>query len=261
MATIENISPRSPPVAVPASPPKRFFYIDAFNEIKGPHSTEELLQVQSAGTLSPSSIVCAEGQQEWIELRNVLPRQNSTQGFAARVPNVQPRAGGVNPSNRSSVAPRINATMAAVANPPSFGSWYRPRLGSLPLKTQILAWVCGGYVWILLWWAFSKGSPALAKWIAIALLTFPLVMIVLDKAGIIHLPEHESSSLTTDPSFLHGYLFAESLATTRVRPSESQLDQYAQESLETLKIPDYQHRIAVYKFKQGYYAGLRSRRR
>jgi GYF domain 2 len=103
---LENFLPTPSKVAIPLADRTRYHYADAFNEVKGPHPTEELQRLQTAGILSPSSLVCAEGQQKWVELRTVLPSKISAQAVASPTPNIRPAAVGVKPVQRASLASR-----------------------------------------------------------------------------------------------------------------------------------------------------------
>lgn len=50
------------------------YYYGNGNEVKGPVSGAELFQLLGAGELLPSSAVCEENTEEWVELRHVLPK-------------------------------------------------------------------------------------------------------------------------------------------------------------------------------------------
>lgn len=50
----------------------RYYYTDETGGVNGPVTTEEIYALRAVGKLSDSSQVCAEGQEDWVELKSVL---------------------------------------------------------------------------------------------------------------------------------------------------------------------------------------------
>lgn len=51
----------------------QFYYTNATHEVTGPCTTLQLMALQKAGTLTESSLVCADGSEEWVELKTIYP--------------------------------------------------------------------------------------------------------------------------------------------------------------------------------------------
>lgn len=51
----------------------QFYYTNAANEVIGPCTTLQLMALQKSGQLTESSLVCAQGSQEWVQLWSVFP--------------------------------------------------------------------------------------------------------------------------------------------------------------------------------------------
>ncbi len=51
----------------------RFYYTNAANEVVGPCTTLQLMALHKAGTLTDTSLVCADGSSEWVELKTIYP--------------------------------------------------------------------------------------------------------------------------------------------------------------------------------------------
>lgn len=49
----------------------QFYYTTASNEIAGPCTTLQLMALHKAGTLKDSSLVCADGSEQWVELKSI----------------------------------------------------------------------------------------------------------------------------------------------------------------------------------------------
>ncbi len=66
----------------------RYYYTDETGGVNGPISKEEISALRAAGKLSDSSQVCAEGQEDWVELQLVLksaPKPTARLGDAPKV--------------------------------------------------------------------------------------------------------------------------------------------------------------------------------
>lgn len=51
----------------------QFYYTNAANEVIGPCTTLQLMALQKSGELNDSSMVCAEGSDQWVEMWSVFP--------------------------------------------------------------------------------------------------------------------------------------------------------------------------------------------
>ena len=139
----------------------------------------------------------------------------------------------------------------------SFGHWYRQTVGGLSMPLQIIAWLCGGYFIIPLWWAFSGNLPLLkiAKWAGIVfagMLAVSMVMTYLEpeaakkireennaKAAAERLAnrkaEPKRSKTKNDPCFTHGFMTGFSMATGgAVKPNSDQVDALARRAANEL---------------------------
>lgn len=107
----------------------QFYYTDAANEVKGPCTNLRLMALQKSGELNDASLVCAEGTDEWVELRTVFPANRifksaapaesaETPPDAARTSaNDTPKASGPRPATRTQAALIILILLAGIGFP------------------------------------------------------------------------------------------------------------------------------------------------
>jgi len=57
----------------------QFYYTNTSNEVIGPCTTLQLMALQKAGTLTDTSLVCADGSEEWVELKTIYPAARISQ--------------------------------------------------------------------------------------------------------------------------------------------------------------------------------------
>lgn len=133
-------SPASPGESLPSLPK---ITVSKNGEQVGPITREETNARLRAGELNPNDWAWLEGAPDWVPL-------GSISGIGGNPPP-QPV-----PAQQASIVAPESAHTASVSNMRSFGRWYWARLGRQSRGVQMLAWLCGGYVWIPLWWAFSK---------------------------------------------------------------------------------------------------------
>lgn len=79
----------------------QFYYMNDKSEVTGPCTTLQLMALQKSGQLTDSSLVCAEGTDDWVELWSVFP--------ASRI------LGSKSPGTPSAVPPPPNETIKAPA--------------------------------------------------------------------------------------------------------------------------------------------------
>lgn len=91
----------------------QYYYTNASNEVIGPCTTLQLMALQKSGQLTDSSMVCAEGSDQWVELWSVYP--------AARLLKSDKPAAGATPDPAAPPAPP-----PASAAPPSMPPASRP---------------------------------------------------------------------------------------------------------------------------------------
>lgn len=51
----------------------QFYYTNSSNEVVGPCTTLQLMALHKAGTLNETSLVCADGSSDWVELKSIYP--------------------------------------------------------------------------------------------------------------------------------------------------------------------------------------------
>lgn len=51
----------------------RYYYTNSASEVIGPCTTLQLMALHKAGTLTDTSLVCADGSDQWVELKSVYP--------------------------------------------------------------------------------------------------------------------------------------------------------------------------------------------
>ncbi len=98
-------------------------------ETQGPYNVEEINARLLAGELKAHDWAWPEGASDWVPLESIAGIGNSP----------------------------------AASHSQSFGSWYRTKLGSQSVAIQTLKWMFTGFIWIPIWWTFSKTAPSKAK--------------------------------------------------------------------------------------------------
>jgi hypothetical protein len=98
----------------------QFYYTTASNEVAGPCTTLQLMALHKAGTLQDTSLVCADGSEQWVELKSIYPAarlQKSKKGPASPAPADDSKADpAVPPSEGASAKPTAKAGPALPAS-------------------------------------------------------------------------------------------------------------------------------------------------
>lgn len=169
------------------------WFVRGGGKVYGPLDSPRVKQLVADGKIDQRTEVAQSAAGPWHPAGNVkglFPVSRSTTNL-------------VEPTPHDRVAERVDV-VATIPPPPashrshvpqnpsdreSFGSWYRHTVGRWNTALQVGAWLCGGYVFIPLWWALSGNVPLLkvGKWVGIvfgALLALTIVMEFVDPEGM-----------------------------------------------------------------------------
>ncbi|MDZ4657584.1 MAG: DUF4339 domain-containing protein [Bythopirellula sp.] len=115
----------------------------------GPFNYAQLRQFAVAKKLSPADLIRREDMQKPMVASKI-------QGlFAASQPPISQVAA---TATAMSIPPQPQENVAEPADPRKFSTWYKSRLGKLPIIVQVMCWVLYGLVWIPAWWLISLGG-------------------------------------------------------------------------------------------------------
>lgn len=94
----------------------RYYYTDESGTVNGPSSAEELLTLRAANKLADSSQVCAEGQENWVDLRSVLHRAPKPTSRLAEAPAATEMKASEDKSSQdgTTVVPGATSTQASI---------------------------------------------------------------------------------------------------------------------------------------------------
>lgn len=138
------------------------WFVRVGGKVYGPLDGLRLKQLASEGKINRHTDVSLAAAGPWHPAENVkglFPASGSTPKLSEPLPRSRgvPSAGGeaaFSSSAGNDIHPAQNARGRE-----SFGRWYQRNAGGWNIALQIIAWLCGGYVFFPLWWAFGGTAP------------------------------------------------------------------------------------------------------
>lgn len=169
------------------------WFVRGGGKVYGPLDASRLKQLVSEGKINRQTDVAINAAGPWNPAGNVkglfpasdspplLPKSPPQERDAQRAGDEAaiPAAAGSDDVHRP-----VNASGRE-----SFRTWYRRKAGGWNIALQILAWLCGGYVFFPLWWLLRENALMVkvgsAMWIGfVALLALTVVMEIIDPEGM-----------------------------------------------------------------------------
>ena len=132
-------------------------FIQQNGQQAGPFSVEHICSMVAARSIASTYLGWHAGMSDWQPLHTFLPTP-------AHSPALIP-------------APASSSASNAEVCGKSFGKWYWAHLGRQSRLVQIVLWVLYGFIWIPLWWAFSKNSPPSARRFAFVAIAWGLLIL------------------------------------------------------------------------------------
>ena len=141
------------------------WYYAKNNQKFGPIDAAELKRLAANSVLVPEDLVWKEGQPKWVRASSVKGLFPSHGSLAATPPTLTPQAVAVIRAAPPAVTTPAsnNNSITTVLHKASFSQWYRIKLGKQWWIVQAILWIVYGFIWIPLWWLFTRHKVDLTQ--------------------------------------------------------------------------------------------------
>lgn len=242
------------------------WFVRGGGKVYGPLDAARLKQLVSEGKINRQTDVAINAAGPWNPAGNVKGLFPAS-GSATKLPEPPPQGRGAQRAEDEPAVPSLAAT-GTVQRPENasgrepFRNWYRRKAGGWNIALQIVAWLCGGYVFFPLWWLLRENALMVkvgaAMWIGfVGLLAMAALMEVVDPEGMKKIREQRAEAAAErkkereqnaqaaaerrkksdkekeelDPVYKHGWQVGYTLAKSgMVKPTAEELDAYARKA-------------------------------
>ncbi|MFM8497887.1 MAG: DUF4339 domain-containing protein [Planctomycetia bacterium] len=126
----------------------------------GPVEASELKRLATSGSLSPNDLVSKEGQPKWVRassIKGLFPGNGSV--AVAPAPSASQTVPAIRAVQQGTLT-ETSTNIAALPTKASFSQWYGIKLGKKWWIVQAILWIAYGFIWIPLWWLFTRHKVA-----------------------------------------------------------------------------------------------------
>jgi hypothetical protein len=179
------------------------WFVRGGGKVYGPLDAARLKQLVSEGKINRQTDVAINAAGPWNPAGNVKGLFPAS-GSATKLPEPPPQGRVAQRAEDEPAVPPLAAT-GTVQRPENasgrepFRNWYRRKAGGWNIALQIVAWLCGGYVFFPLWWLLRENALMVkvgaAMWIGfVGLLAMAALMEVVDPEGMKKIREQRAEA-------------------------------------------------------------------
>lgn len=124
----------------------------------GPVDAAELKRLAATSILMPEDLVWKQGQPKWLRASSVkgLFPHISSQSAGTAAPTPTPTVAVALPAITATEAQQKSTSLSVATKKATFLQWYRHKCGNHWMVVQGLLWIFYGFIWIPMWWLFTR---------------------------------------------------------------------------------------------------------